>query len=165
MIHKLNPDWGTHIPVMLQALNRTYGDVLELGMGISSTPLLHAICEDQNRYLLSLENDEVFIQEFKKYKTPFHEIQLVNDWSEIEAKNWSVILVDNKPESSRKELVKKFANLAKFIIIHDSEPEHNVLYHYDEIYPLFKYRYAYTKTRVHTTVLSNFHEFDFLYNS
>ncbi len=160
MIHRLNPDWGSHIPVLIRAFLQTEGDVLELGMGINSTPLLHAMSADRNRYLLSLDNDPIFIEGFKKYKTSNHGIQLIKNWNEVVPNFWGLVFVDNKPEASRKELIKTFANWAKLIVIHDSEPDKNDLYHYDEIYPLFKYRHDYVKEKVQTTVLSNFHEFN-----
>jgi hypothetical protein len=163
MIHRFDPSWGTHIPVLIKCLEKTKGPVLELGLGISSTPLLHALCEDQDRYLMSLDNDPTFIKMFDKYNTDRHPILMIDNWT-IASGAWDVVLVDSKPESSRSELIKLHAN-SEYIIIHDSEPEHNELYHYDEIYPRFKYRYDYTKTKVHTTVLSNFHELNFLHNS
>ena len=51
----------------------------------------------------------------------------------------------------------RLAQYARFILIHDSgERTDKLHYHYKDIYPLFKYRYAFEKVRPHTTVLSNF---------
>lgn len=163
MIHKFDPNWGTHIPILIKCLERiSNGSVLELGLGISSTPILHALCEDQNNYLMSLDNDSTFTEMFKKYRTDRHVIGFVENWDQREYGTWDMVLVDLKPDERRKEQIRKLKDLVQFIIIHDSEPEHNDLYHYDEIYPLFKYRFDYTKTKVHTTVLSNFNNLDFL---
>lgn len=158
MIHKPNPDWSNHIPMLLQALIQTKGPVLELGMGISSTPLLHMFCSHENRQLTSYENDPIFIDMFKKFSSKDHNIILVKDWDKADLnQKWSVALIDHKPEERRKVDITRLANLAEVLIVHDSEPEHNDLYHYDEIYPLFKHRYDYKRLAVHTTVLSNFH--------
>jgi hypothetical protein len=164
MIHRFDPSWGTHIPVLIKCLERTtQNGILELGLGISSTPLLHALCEDQDRQLFSYDNDPVFVDMFKKYRTSNHVVELV-DWEKTDfIRGWGLVLLDLKPDSKRKEVMQDLI-YAEYLVIHDSEPEHNDLYHYDGIYPLFKYRYDYTKTKVHTTVLNNFHDLDFLHN-
>ena len=165
MIHKFTPDWGTHAPILIKLLDRTQGPILELGLGISSTPLLHALSFDQDRFLLSLENDPQFIEMFCRYRSELHQIELVDNWDSADlVAKWSVVLVDHKPEERRKQEIRRLANFAEYIVLHDSEPTNNSLYEYDQIYPLFKYRYDYTKTKVHTTILSNFHDLNFLYN-
>ncbi len=160
MIHKFDPSWGTHIPVLLKCLEQTEGAVLELGLGISSTPVLHALCEDQDRLLVSYENDPVFIKMFEKYQTVMHHIETM-----IPNRDWSVVLIDHKPDQTRVEQAIKLAHTAKILILHDSEPAHEDLYHYKQLQSLFKYRFDYTKTKVQTRVLSNFHDLDFLHNS
>lgn len=157
-MHKANPDWGTHIPVLIKALEQTTGPVLEMGMGISSTPLLHALCAD--RFLLSMDNDPAFIEMFRKFRTKTHQIELVN-WEDAPIiGKWGVVLVDHKPDSRRKEDIKKLANLAEFLVVHDTQDPQ---YGYEEIYPLFKYRYDFTIHKVHTTVLSTFNDY-FIHN-
>ena len=158
MLHKPNPDWSSHIPMLIKCLERSYGPVAELGMGISSTPLLHALCEDQGRFLASYDNDPVFTEMFKKYQSRNHDIRLVKDWDEVRPE-WAVVLIDHKPEARRMKEVERLAN-ADYLIVHDTESD---LYKYD--FSLFKYRFDYTKTKVHTTVLSNRHDTNFLHNS
>jgi hypothetical protein len=163
MIHKADPSWGTHLPMLIACLQESEGPVLELGMGISSTPVLHALC--QNRFLLSLDSDPIFTDMFRKYQTKNHKIELVN-WDEAQfTAHWAVALVDQKPEEQRKEAIKKLAMTTDFIVIHDTEPENEALYNYAEIYPLFQYRFDDTRQKVHTTVLSNFYDLNFLHYS
>ena len=151
---KYEPTWGSHIPVLIKVMEHTSGCVLELGMGISSTPLLHMLCFDKDRHLVSYEDDPTFIKMFEKYADSTHEIRKVEDWNHINLDHdWSVVLVDHKPAERRIEEIKRLN--AEYIVIHDSEPSMNELYRYDEIYPLFKHRFDYTKALVHTTVLSN----------
>jgi hypothetical protein len=152
MLHKHRPEWGTHIPVLINALRQSEGDVLELGLGISSTPLLHMLCADQDRKLFSFDNDETFIEMFKKYRSGSHQIDLVTDWDSILVRDYGVVFIDHKPDYRRKYDAEKFRN-AEFVVLHDSEP--NGLYDYEAIYPLFEFRYDYTKFPTHTTVLSN----------
>ena len=155
-MHIHHPDWSSHIPVLIRAMEITDGPVLELGLGISSTPLLHMLCLDRGRVLVSYDNDKQYTDMFRKYHSQGHAIKLVSNWDELDTKEhqWSVVLIDHKPEDSRKVEVRRLA-WVDYIIIHDTEPANNYLYEYDQIYPLFKYRFDYTKARAHTTVLSN----------
>lgn len=162
-MHKFRPEWGTHLPVLIKVMQESAGPVLELGLGISSTPVLHAMCQDQNRYLISMDNDKQFIDLFKKYNAPLHSIVHVKDWDKVAFDDvYSVVLVDHKPEERRAIEASKLIE-SRFVILHDSEPENEHLYHYKDIYPLFKYRFDYNKANVYTTVLSNYHDLNFLH--
>jgi len=67
-----------------------------------------------------------------------------------------VVLVDHSPSERRIVEIRKLANLAKYIVIHDSEPNKDREYHYSTIYPLFKYRYDFKDVIHNTVLLSNF---------
>ena len=54
--------YGTHLPCLIKAMEKTTGDVLEMGMGIFSTPYLHYQCILTNRRLTSYENDKSWLQ-------------------------------------------------------------------------------------------------------
>src|SRR3990167_4525588 len=160
-------NYATHLGALIACMNRTDGDFLELGMGLFSTPYLHYACTVSKRKLLSLENDKGWARHFKDsnfihflYSNEYHQIELVDNYeqSPLINKKWDVVLVDQTPDSSRKETVKKLANLAKYIIIHDSNEQHEKNYHYSEIYPLFKYKRVWDLDDRHATVLSNFAE-------
>ncbi len=94
----------------------------------------------------------------KKFATPWHNIHLVSDWPKvpIEDQHWGVVLVDQHPELSRKDSVAQAAMHADFIIAHDSDKKCAEYYKYEEVFPLFKYRYNYEKWSPTTTVVSNF---------
>jgi hypothetical protein len=158
------PDWATHIPALIKALEQTTGPVLELGVGISSTPVIHMLCVDMERHLLSFDNDRKYSAVFDKFSSrrDRHEIKHVDDWEtideEIRSRHWGLVFVDHKPLERRVIEIKKLMNPLNGIeepdmfVIHDSE---DPAYGYDEIYPLFKYRFDYTKARTKTAVLSN----------
>ena len=55
---KIHPKYGSYIPALLTALGKVDGDVLELGSGLYSTALLHWICLEQKRKLITYENDQ-----------------------------------------------------------------------------------------------------------
>jgi hypothetical protein len=151
-----SPRVGSHMPMLMKIVNMTSGPVLELGMGMSSTPFLHWACFP-NRKLVSYEADADFLNSFKEYASNFHEIKLAEDWDKIDILgHWSVVLVDHLPRERRKEEVKRLANSADYVIIHDSEGLRNKHYRYTEIFPLFKQRFTYMGARPYTTVLSNF---------
>lgn len=159
VVHKADPDWATHIPVLIKALELTDGSVLELGMGIMSTPLMHILCAARDRHLESYDNDGRFFEMFSRFNSEQHFIGLVPswDWDTLDGKKCSVALVDSKPAESRKELIKQLTE-AEYIIVHDTQERADEFYGFEEIYPLFKYRYDYTKFANQTIVLSNKHD-------
>lgn len=154
-----NSSWGSHIPVLIDVFANSSGPVLELGMGVFSTPLLHSLCVDSKRMLVSLENNPEFFDMHTTFVDEFHQIKLVDDWdkTEIENTHWGVAFVDQRPAEGRVASIKKLMNNTDYIVIHDSEPLQTGFYHYDLIYPLFKYRrdYILRSDYAHTTVLSN----------
>lgn len=160
-------NYATHLGPLIACVNKTNGDVLELGMGLFSTPYLHYACTGSKRKLLSLENDPGWCRHFKSsdfmhflYSNDYHQLELVDNYenSSLIDKEWDVVLVDQTPDLSRKETVKKLANKAKYIIIHDSNDDKRSrnVYQYYEIYPLFKYKRVWDLDDRHATVLSNF---------
>jgi hypothetical protein len=151
--------YATHLPCLMKAMEKTTGDVLELGTGIFSTPYLHYQCILSGRKLVSYENFKLWYEFLMKYgyEKDGHEIHFVEKYSDAPIeKPWDVVLIDQTPDSSRAEEIKRIANLAKFVIIHDSNGRYNKIYHYDTIYPLFKYRTIWDKDGNHASVLSNF---------
>src|SRR5574337_5914 len=153
IIHKPHPDWASHIPILIKALETTDGPVLELGMGINSTPLLHILCADQGRFLDSYDTDGRFTDMFSNYKTANHCITLVENWDDWKWNHYGVALVDQKPAAARAQTVKQIFD-TELIVLHDSQDIAEEAYGYEEIYPLFKYRYDYKKFPTWTTVLS-----------
>src|SRR3990167_4283668 len=156
---KVSGNYGTHLGCLIKAMSKTTGDVLEVGMGVFSTPYLHYQCMLSNRHLVSYENCKPWMDFFIKYGYPNenHEINFVEKYSDAKIdKEWDLVLIDQTPDSSRREEVKRLANLAKYIIIHDSGGNNEKTYHYSEIYPLFKYRTNWEKDKNQATVLSNF---------
>ena len=163
---KYYPHWGSFQPILIEIMRKTSGDVLELGMGSFSTPLLHSLCLDMERNLVSYENDKVYCDMHKNFRKPHHTIHFVKDWNDVNISDraWSVAFVDHKPAERRKEEVRKLANNTQYVLIHDSQPEEDRFYKYSEIYPLFKYKFDYNKIIPQTTVLSNFEDLSWLRN-
>ena len=156
-IRRYNPGWCTHIPVLVKILEMSEGPVLELGIGVFSTPLLHQLCYNQRRLLVSYESDKNYFDMHGNFVSPLHTIGFVENWDDIriEETPWGMVFVDHI-EERRKVEAARVANIARFVVIHDSDPSQDKHYHYSDIYPLFKYRFDYIKSIPNTTVLSNF---------
>ena len=143
--------YGTHIPVLIKIMEITKGPVLELGCGFNSTPLLFWLCKDQDRKFVSYDNDQRWIEKVG------YSVEYASDWdkTDIDNTHWSVAFMDHRPGERRSIDAVRLKDKADFIILHDSVSELGKFYEFEKIYPLFKYRYNYTKFLPNTTVLSN----------
>lgn len=168
---KISGSYATHLGPLIACINKTDGPVLELGMGLFSTPYLHYACTVAKRPLLSVENDKGWARKFISsdfshylYPNEYHRLEYVKSWDDpMIDQDWDVVLIDHSPSERRIVDVKRLANRAKYIIIHDTNERHEKNYHYSEIYPLFKYKKTWDKDDRHATVLSNFVELDNLW--
>jgi len=148
-------NWGSHLPVLIKVMELTEGPVLELGMGLYSTPFLHFACY-KKRYLVSYETDKHCYEMNKDCDMSNHEVKYVKDWDHAMIdRGWDVVLVDHAPSQRRVIEITKLANIAKFIVIHDTQ-RNSRFCDLDKIWPLFKYRFDYKKAIPWTTVVSNF---------
>lgn len=149
---------GSHIPVLVKLLEISDGAVLEMGMGLNSTPLLHWLCTAKERQLVSLENDPKWLGHNKAWENGFHRVEFVENWEKanIDNTHWSVVLIDHRPALRRKEDAIRLKNNANFVVVHDAEPEINRFYRYDKIDPHYKYKFLYDRVKPYTVVYSNF---------
>ena len=148
--------WGSHLPMLIKVVQMTTGPILELGVGLFSTPFLHWACHDSKRELVSYDHNEHYINLFKHFKTDFHKLLLAKDWDKIKIeRNWEIAFVDHEDARRYKE-VKRLVNYAKYVIVHDTQPGSYKTHRYSEVFPLFKYRYDYKGASPNTTILSNF---------
>jgi hypothetical protein len=162
---RYNPNWSSHLPVLIKVLNISEGPVLEMGMGLFSTPVLHWLCLDQKRTLVSYDNNTEYFNQNKAFETDLHQIIFIEDWDKanIENVHWGLVFIDHLPDERRKVDIKRIANNADYIVVHDSEEKNEYKYHFSEIYSLFKYRFDYRRQKPYTTVLSNFKDLGNLY--
>ena len=156
---KVKPHWSSYIPCLLRAMLNSEGDVLELGTGLVSTPLLHWLCFDMDRKLVSYEGDKKYADMNASFACDFHEVIYAPDWDAIDIeKKWGVALVDHQPDERRHVEIARLAQFADFIIAHDSQPRWEKKFRYNDVSRLFKYRYDDKNSKTHTTVFSNFKE-------
>jgi len=150
---------ASYMPILMKIVNMTNGPILELGAGLFSTPYLHWACYDKKRKLVSYEGKSRYFEMVQQYDCDYHKIYQVgnNGWDgiDIDTEHWSVVLVDHAPLDRRKKEAIRLSNIADYIVLHDSDEEHDESYKYSEIYPLFKYRYDTVGLFSRTTVISN----------
>ena len=98
----------------------------------------------QGRKLVSVENSEEHFDYAKQYEETFHIIQ-----KEVpEAGEWDIVFIDSFPHENRKEIVRKLANKAKYVVVHDFDGRES----YADI---FKYFSHYTEVMPETGIFSN----------
>lgn len=158
---RVSSRYGTHLPVLMAAVARTKGAVLELGVGAFSTPYLHWACAFAQRPLLSVETAGPYAEWAKWYAGGLHSVLPVSSFDEapIERRWWDVALVDHSPSERRVVEIRRLALCCKFVIIHDANGRYEQAYHYSTVYPLFKHKYDFNGLEPGTTVLSNYAEF------
>jgi len=158
--------FGTHQPVLIHMLNTvSEGSVLEFGMGPSSTPIISIICGEQNRYVVSVDNNPKWLEPLMFYQDEMHDIRLFED-EKIRNREYTflnekftITLIDAHPAELRQVVIDFMRDLSDYIIVHDTEGVVNNIeygYHYD--FSKFKHVLHFTHTHPMTTVLSNLDE-------
>ena len=149
----LGKRWTTHMGVLVRVLLASGGDVIEMGTGPSSTPLLHWVCKDMNRKLISYENNTNYYQYARQFRSGLHRIIFVNNWDEIDVKTHrGVVFIDHAPTERRKVDIIRFKNSADYVVIHDTEAESQ----YSDIWQHFIHVYTWKRCRPWVSVVSNF---------
>lgn len=150
---------GTHVPALAAAVAAARaGSVLELGVGMYSTPLLHAMCAAVRRPLVSLDDNLEWIAKVETLRSPGHRIGLVPSWNECldwlpQYGNWAVIFVDHWTETGQERLrsIDVMADRCELMVVHDAE--HSV--YGDFLNQRFLDRAAYTRMLPWTAIVSN----------
>ena len=159
---RIHKNYCSYLPALVKALEMVDGDVLELGAGLHSTMFLHWMCQKQGRLLFTYENNEYWYNLVKhcdgdRHESGFHKIYLIDNWDSIDIeKPWGIVFVDHGPGIRRKEEIRRLANYAQCLVVHDARGRNDKDYRYSEIYPLFKYRQKYGSVLSQAVLLSNF---------
>ena len=150
---------SSHYPVLIKCILATDGPILELGTGFFSTPLLHWLASERQRPLFSYDDNVDFFNLNKKLQNKYHRIRLTKDWKDLPDKHWSVVLVDQSTHFRTPTAI-ALKDKADYIVIHDTDSNHP--YHYEQIWPNFKYRYDYKFQHPNTSVVSNIKDLSWL---
>lgn len=154
---KLRPESISHLSVLIPFIQRTYGSVVELGIGIGSTPVLHELC--RGRKLISYENNKEIYWMFRRFKSDWHEIVLINSWEEaVLERPWALAFVDQAPALSRKDTIMRLKPWADYMIVHDTEKRVNRFYGMRALFPKFSHFKMVRSIVPHTTILSDKYE-------
>lgn len=151
---RINPHYGTFLPVLSRCLALTNGPVLELGMGLFSTLYLHWACFPDKRPLVSFESDPAYFAWFARFETDYHNLYLVQDWDQAGIERpWDVALVDHAPAERRVVEAERLRRFTKYIVCHDTSWKMDRHYGYSRLLPTFRYRYEYDATKPTTTTV------------
>ena len=135
---------ATHQHVLKALLERTSGPIIEFGCGDSSTPLLHEHCKKTNRLLISLDDNQDWLEKFSSrylndgftpdnsgwHKfyfvpgkidniTPDHWVKFFERKNELMEIDYSICFVDQSPWKARFESIKRFKDKCRFVLLHD----------------------------------------------
>jgi len=143
---QITNDWDSHKPALWFALKNTSEDVVELGSGFGSTPLLKKYCDDNNREFITYETNKEWAESTGSI--------FVKDYFRTLGK-LDVVFVDAAPGEIRKDLINHYRD-ANVIVVHDSEPSANYVYGMKDILGTFKYRIDFQPhSYPHTTIVSD----------
>lgn len=160
---------GTHsVPLAITCMN-TAGPVLEMGCGLYSTPLLHAICNKQVRRLHTVDHAEAWLKKFAHMKTRLHTFEhlkcgsfnvtfyefayrllprwtkrIDDAWNQVGGgEHWSVVFLDQLPLSRRVKDIKRLRSSTDIFVIHNTNKLGNWLSEFWPYLRSFKYYYIF----------------------
>ena len=147
-------DYSSHRPALWLAVSKMdiKDAIYEFGSGNGSTILL----ANTKRWFNSYETNKEWADKFiytvhvdSYFDIPFPSFARYSN--EV-----GVLFVDCAPAEIRKELIEKWRNDAKVIVVHDSEKSSQFCYDLEPVLTKFKYRLDYEPLgKPHTTIISN----------
>lgn len=166
-------DFSSHRPMLYRTImNTAHTAFVEFGTGFGSTPLLkelYATCLPSN-HLISYENDQQWFELMLSLPYKFarpdyayhgnHALICTDNLLSPNIWNGSIVFIDCAPGELRKHLISKHSNIAKMIIVHDTEPGAEYVYGMNEILSTFNHRCdLIVEGSPQTTVVSNLYDF------
>ena len=149
-----------YYPLLWLALNETkHGEVIEMGTGHGSTPILHEYCTKNKRTLHSYETEREWLSKFEALANEYHTFTLIGNRAWDACSNQhpspSVVFIDHAPGERRKTDLILFENSAQIIVIHDTEPTGAGDYQVRQHFNKFKYCVEVQTAGAWATALSN----------
>lgn len=154
-------DWDSHRELLWLAVKNTKGKVVEFGMGYGSTPLLDKVCYIQKRMFSSWETNydwyNIMVNKCIMETTSLGcTTNYFNNIIEKDNGYIGLLFIDCAPAEIRKELIIKYSEIAKVIVVHDSEKSSQFCYGLEPILSNFSFRLDYEPIgKPHTTAISN----------
>jgi len=115
-------DYQSHLPFIVAAVVRTTGDVLELGTGGFSTPVLSDLCRMMGRSLVSYETCPRWAGKMigNAVGRPHHTYRRVDSFTEAEIERpWGLAIIDQHDSVCRAETMQRLRGHAKVMLVHD----------------------------------------------
>lgn len=153
----------SYYPLLYLALEETKtGDVIEMGTGWGSTPLLHDYCKIK-RFLFSYEEKPEWYNKFTHLKSSMHYLGCINNWDAVKDMHLpneqpTVVFIDHAPGERRKEDIVNFKDINGILVVHDTEPTGAGDYQMRQHFPLFKYVIEVKTNGAWATALSNYYD-------
>ena len=150
--------YASHQELLAACVMKTTGPVIELGCGFYSTLMLHQMCTQAGRPLVTVESDAEWAKQFLYMQNGLHNFYIVKDFADlriIDTVAWDVAFVDQVPAARRAVDVMRLAEKTKFIVVHDTDQESDFDYHIRETLGKFKYQLDTKRFPPMTTVVSN----------
>ena len=161
--------WGTHLPVLLEAILHTTGPVLELGSGHYSTRLIR-VCAGAfpARRFVTCDNQRDWWERVKDLASANHEI-VCEPWTErfvaealARRQPWDVVFVDEAPAQHRCPEIKRLRNVTELFVVNNVEPDprgdapYRPVYRgYADLLPTFRFSHVYKRYPVWTGIYSD----------
>jgi hypothetical protein len=149
----------SYYPLLFLAMETTEkGDILELGTGYGSTPLLHEyLKERKGRLLFSFEEKKEWLDKFTHLECSRHSLKFITDWDYVKNTHpdAAVIFIDHAPGERRKEDIVKYKDTKGIIVCHDTEPAADYGYQMRQYFPMFKYVVEVKTDGAWATAMSN----------
>lgn len=149
-------NWDNHRYLLWPALEATKGLVVEFGMGHGSTPFLNQYCTENKRELCSYDNTLDWVDKFREYGNKYHRLFLAHNWEDVEYNQIDVMLIDHAAGERRKFDIAKYANIARIMVIHDTEPAADHGYQMRAELAKFKYIKEHESEGAWASMVSNF---------
>lgn len=110
----LDYSYGSNSIPLAVAAYISSGELLELGMGMFSTPILHRVAVDLKRKLISVDTIADWVSKFKGYNSSdYHKLYYIPGDENIHNygldREWGMVLVDHKLGETRYKDVIAFA--------------------------------------------------------
>lgn len=148
--------YATHLPVLCHVLRAIEPfNVLEVGCGWYSTPLLRIYTEGRGGEHYILETNEIFAQEVASHYECMVQVFDGHSLPTEACCHWGLAFIDSAPESGRGRLALELKEWASVIVLHDSNPDWEPAYGYSGIIPQWKHHKQFTQLYPHTLVLTD----------
>jgi hypothetical protein len=115
-------NYSTHQLVLLEVLKRISKPILELGAGDYSTPQIH----NHGGKILTIDDSQQWVDKYINLKSKDHtfccfdNIQL-QKFYDNDDEQWGLVFIDNGTWEARNGAVKKYKDVADYVILHDCD--------------------------------------------